>query len=105
MTNHQHNVEVALAKYPKAKRIAVENATFGISKWDMATAINIDCDTRAYKWNAHTVNAIKWVINHYADETLPGAMKCGNRGFILPNVETTPKTDAKCCGGDCGCQH
>ena len=87
MTNYQHNVEKAMAKYPKARKIAVENATFGITKWDMGVAMNIEADTQAYGWKAPTVNAIKMVINNYAEETLAGVMKCGNRGFILPNVQ------------------
>jgi hypothetical protein len=96
MTNHQHNVNLALAKYPKAKKVAVENATFGISKWDLATSMNVAADKACYKWNAHTVSAIKWVIDHYAEETLAGAQKCGNRGFVLPKADG-------CCGGGCGC--
>jgi len=86
MTNHQHNVETALKKFPKAKRIAVENFTFGSTKMDMATSMNLGVDTAAYKWNAHTVNAIRWVINHYQPETLAGACACGNRSFVLPTV-------------------
>ena len=102
MTNYQHNLETALRKFPKAKRIAVENFTFGTTKMDMATHMNLSADAASYKWNAHTVNAIKWVINHHAEETLAGAAKCGNRGFILPEVKKS-QDDCQGCGNcDCG---
>ncbi len=92
MTNHQYLVEKALVKYPKAKRIAVENATYGITKWDMGVAMNVGADTQAYKWNAHTVNAIRYVINNYVPETLEGACRVGNRGFILPSSPSVEDT-------------
>lgn len=84
MTNYQHNVETALTKFPKAKRIAVENVTYGVTKMDMGFHINLEADTRAYNWNAHTVAAIKYVINNYVEETMVGATKCRNRSFVLP---------------------
>ena len=56
-------IERAMAKYPKAKRIAVENFTsFGQGTWDMAAAMNLGEDTRAYGWNSQTVAAIKMVM-------------------------------------------
>ena len=56
-------IEQAMAKYPKARRIAVENFTNGgTAKWDMAAAMNLGADTQAYGWKAPTVNAIKWVM-------------------------------------------
>jgi hypothetical protein len=90
MTNFQYNVETALRKFPKARRIAVENFSFGSTKMDFATSMNLSADTAAYKWNAHTVNAIRYVIGHYVEETLPDATKIGNRGFILPKQENMP---------------
>jgi hypothetical protein len=63
MTNFQHLIETALRKFPKAKRIAVENFTMTADTMDMATSMNLGADAQAYKWNAHTVNAIRWVIN------------------------------------------
>jgi hypothetical protein len=87
MTNHQYLVEKALVKWPKAKRIAVENATFGIKKMDMAVSMNLGADQAAYNWNTATMNAIHYVIKNYVPETLPGACKIGNRGFILSNVK------------------
>ena len=56
-------IERALLKFPKAKRIAVENFTMGTDKMDMATSMNLTMDAGLYKWNAHTVSAIRWVIN------------------------------------------
>lgn len=55
-------IEQALKKFPKAKRIAVENFTMGCDKMDFATEFNLQADTQAYKWNAQTVAAIRWVI-------------------------------------------
>jgi hypothetical protein len=55
-------IEMAMKKFPKAKRIAVENFTMSCDKMDLATSMNLADDTRAYSWNAQTVNAIRWVI-------------------------------------------
>ena len=89
MTNNQFLIEKALTKFPKAKRIAVENFSMGCSQMDTSTELNLAYDTRLYKWNAHTVNAIRWVINNKVDETMAGAIKCGNRGFIIPSGSDT----------------
>jgi hypothetical protein len=56
-------IDKALAKFPKAKKIAVENFTMGYDKMSMEAYLNLEMDARMYKWNAHTVNAIIWVIN------------------------------------------
>lgn len=56
-------IEAALKKYPKAKRIAVENFTSnGTAKMDMAASMNLEMDAALYKWNAHTVAAIRMVM-------------------------------------------
>jgi len=56
-------IERALLKYPKAKRIAVENFTSGgYGKWDMAAAMNLEADRAAYNWNTQTVSAIRHVM-------------------------------------------
>jgi hypothetical protein len=60
--NKTERIEAALKKFPKAKRIAVENFTMTADTLDMATCMNLGEDTAAYKWNAHTVNAIKFVL-------------------------------------------
>ncbi len=88
MTNYSHILETALRKFKKAKRIAVENFTMSADTLDMATEINLSDDTRAYKWNRDTVEAIRYVIRNKQPETLAGACACGNRAFVLPKVET-----------------
>jgi len=55
-------IDKALAKFPKAKKIAVENFTMGYDTMSMEAYLNLEMDTRMYKWNTHTVNAIIWVI-------------------------------------------
>ena len=54
-------VEQALKKYPKAKQIAVENATFA-QEDNMAFRMNLASDALMYRWNQDTVNAIKFVM-------------------------------------------
>lgn len=57
-------IELALKKYPKARRIAVENFTAGREGKGMSFAdvMNLDMDARAYGWKADTVKAIKFVM-------------------------------------------
>lgn len=57
-------IDQAIKKYPKAKRIAVENFTMGYDNLSMEASMNLSADTACYKWNSHTVNAIRWVLNH-----------------------------------------
>jgi hypothetical protein len=57
-------IDLAIKKYPKAKRIAVENFTMGYDTLNMEASMNLSADTACYKWNSHTVNAIRWVLNH-----------------------------------------
>jgi len=54
----------ALIKFPKAKKIAVENFTMGYDSLSMEAQMNLEMDTHCYKWNTHTVGAIRWVLNH-----------------------------------------
>lgn len=61
-TNKKEKIEQALKRFPKAKRIAVENFTWTSNGWDMATAMNLDSDAKAYNWHPHTVAAIAWVL-------------------------------------------
>jgi len=52
-----------MAKYPKAKRIAVENFTsFGQGTWDIGAQFNLQMDAEMYNWNGQTVAAIKMVM-------------------------------------------
>jgi hypothetical protein len=55
-------IDKALAKFPKAKKIAVENFTMGYDTMSMEAYLNLEMDASMYKWNTHTVNAIIWVI-------------------------------------------
>jgi hypothetical protein len=65
MTEHTQAVEKAMTKYPKARRIAVENFTYGQQGKGMpfGVAMNLDADTRCYGWKTDTVKAIKMVLN------------------------------------------
>ena len=56
-------IEAAMVKFPKAKRIAVENATMG-QTLGMAFSMNLEADRAAYNWNAQTVGAINWVMRN-----------------------------------------
>jgi len=62
---HTEAVEKAIKKFPKARRIAVENFTYGMQGkgMDMGTSINLDADAHCYGWKPDTVKAIKFVIN------------------------------------------
>ncbi len=56
-------VTAALTKFPKARKIAVEN----VSSWYRGTHIdnmNLSADIASYNWNPQTVNAIKFVYRH-----------------------------------------
>lgn len=53
-------IQAALIKYPKAKKIAVEN----VSTWYQGTwedSMNLQADADAYKWNNDTMKAIMFV--------------------------------------------
>lgn len=60
-----NKIELALQKYPKARKIAVENFTAGREGKGMSIAdsMNLEMDARAYGWKTDTVKAIKFVIN------------------------------------------
>lgn len=60
-----NKIEAALAKYPKARRIAVENFTFGKEGkgMTMADSMNLEMDARAYGWKPETIKAIKFVLS------------------------------------------
>jgi len=64
-------IDQALVKFPKARRIAVSNFTMGYNSLSMEASMNLEMDARSYGWNAHTINAILWVLNHkHAFKTL-----------------------------------
>jgi hypothetical protein len=53
-------ITAALIKYPKARKIAVEN----VSGWYRGTwedSMNLQSDADAYKWNNDTMKAIMFV--------------------------------------------
>ena len=56
-------IEVALKDFPKARRIAVENATIG-QEDSMAFRMNLAQDCALYKWNSHTMLAIGYVMRN-----------------------------------------
>ena len=54
-------IEVALNKWPKARRIAVENVTMGAVD-GLAFRMNLEADRRSYGWKPETMNAINFVM-------------------------------------------
>lgn len=59
-----NKIDLALAKFPKAKKIAVENFTYGREGkgMTMADALNLEMDARSYGWKPDTIKAIKYVM-------------------------------------------
>lgn len=59
-----NKIQLALKKFPKAKKIAVENFTYGREGrgMSMEDSMNLELDARAYGWNAQTVQAIRYVM-------------------------------------------
>jgi len=51
-------IEKALVRFPKAKRIAVENFTMGYESLSSEAQSNLELDARLYDWNKDTINAI-----------------------------------------------
>jgi len=61
-------IDQALAKFPKAKTIAVENATMGQTD-GIAFRMNLAADARAYGWNRDTLQAIDFVMANKAPKS------------------------------------
>lgn len=59
-----NKIELALQKFPKARRIAVENFTAGREGkgMTMADSMNLEMDARSYGWKPDTIKAIKFVM-------------------------------------------
>ena len=55
-------IKDALKKYPKANTMAVDNFCFTAPDNATDNSMNLNDDTRLYKWNVHTVNAIRYVL-------------------------------------------
>jgi hypothetical protein len=56
------NIDNFSTKYPKAKKIAVENFCMSYDKLDVVASINLQQDAKLYKWNNDTINAIKDIL-------------------------------------------
>jgi len=56
-------IEKALIRFPKAKRIAVENFTMSCDSFTKIAEYNLVQDSIAYKWNKDTIHAIISVLN------------------------------------------
>jgi hypothetical protein len=63
MMTREQAIEKALKDFPKARRIAVENATFG-QEDTMAFRMNLEMDRALYNWNAQTMGAIHYVMRN-----------------------------------------
>lgn len=59
--SRQQAIDTALAKWPTARKIAVENATMGATD-GMAFRMNLEQDRRAYGWKPETIKAINFVM-------------------------------------------
>ena len=59
--NRSQIIEQAMIKYPKARRIAVENATMGQVD-NMEFRMNLEMDRAMYNWNSQTMSAINYVM-------------------------------------------
>jgi hypothetical protein len=59
--SRQQAIDTALAKWPAARKIAVENVTMGATD-GMAFRMNLEQDRRAYGWKPETIKAINFVM-------------------------------------------
>jgi hypothetical protein len=55
---YKAKIKEILAKYPEARKIAVENFLISMSGDRSENQSNLELDTNLYHWNADTVNAI-----------------------------------------------
>jgi hypothetical protein len=55
-------IEKALAKCPKAKRIAVQNFVWSAPDDKTANGMNLEMDAKMYRWNGDTVKAIRLAL-------------------------------------------
>jgi len=55
-------IEKFLKKYPKAKKIAVENFVWTAPDDKTANIINLQADAKAYIWNVDTQKAIYFCL-------------------------------------------
>lgn len=59
--SRQEAINTALAKWPTARKIAVENATMGQTD-GLAFRMNLEQDRRCYGWKPETMKAINFVM-------------------------------------------
>ena len=62
-TKRAEAIEAALGKFPKARRIAVENATMG-QEDSTIFRMNLAQDRACYNWSAQTMGAINYVMRN-----------------------------------------
>lgn len=55
-------LSIALKANPKAHKLAVENFCMSAPDDHVANAVNLINDSKSYKWNNHTVHAIRYVL-------------------------------------------
>jgi hypothetical protein len=55
-------IETAMERWPKAKKIAVENFCFSAPADKLANRINLKVDEASYRWNRDTTKAITFVL-------------------------------------------
>ena len=52
----------AFKRYPKARKLAVENFCMSAPEDHVGNAVNLINDSKSYKWNNDTVHAIRYVL-------------------------------------------
>jgi len=57
-------IDKSLILFPSAKKIAVENFTFGYEQLTLDASRNLAYDSKSYNWNEDTVNAIVWILKN-----------------------------------------
>lgn len=55
-------INIALEKYKKARRIAVENFVCSMDSNKNQNFNNLRLDAKSYGWNVHTIRAIEFCI-------------------------------------------
>jgi hypothetical protein len=55
-------IDMAMGKWPKAKKIAVENFCFSAPDDKLANRINLKVDETSYRWHRDTTKAIEFVL-------------------------------------------
>ena len=60
--NMNNHIDEAMKQFPKAKRLAVENFCWTAPNAPTDNYWNLVSDAQSYKWNADTVEAIRYVL-------------------------------------------